>query len=237
MRSIQRSSKRAVTAPPDDSRILDWFGEDYERVFCVLHPFTQALPGAEHLVGMEDGPSRDDLEKLRPVCWRDVMKRLGLVDLGKLHGLLLAVTRAVRPDDESQTRALARRLRSEELHIPSHGSFSPFLLDSFLASFGDLGFRVVQVCDEFGDRRSAHVISDLLDRKYPTVGEAHPSLIAPDCSLLYCVQWDAFYTFLCGEGEVLETIVDRYSLEGFFCDESTRVYWHHLPGDREESSS
>lgn len=212
--------------PGQNAGVLDWFGRFYESVYCILHPFLRFDLSVVEKLRDQDELSKSDIETwVRPVTWSRVLELTGFPGLSSLNQILLSSIGAVRERRREEVRRLHDILRPQGIHDPDEGDFSPLQLDDFLRSLRDLGHLDVYVGDEFAHRWALYEIGELLRKKYPYAGEAHPTLYPPDMSVLYCVHWDSFYTFFAGSRSSVERVVADYAFEGFFAEADTRVYW------------
>lgn len=230
MSRISTKLPRAITAPPSSVPILTWYKGIHDTAFCILHPFTRVEPGYEALFGEDRDddvdPTREDLKRhSRPVSWVDVCRLSGIKEIGQLNRLLLDWIGALGAHNEPGVEELLSILELHHLLPPDEGDFSPHLLDDFLRSIADQGYEEVVVGDEFGAEETRWRIRELLLSRFPFVEPAHPTLYPVDESMLYAVHWDSFFTVLAGDPDRVQSIVRAYRLEGFFCDDTTEVFW------------
>jgi len=82
------------------------------------------------------------------------------------------------------------------------------------------------VADEFGFERKLHYVQDVIDKNGEVeLATAHENWYTPKNEILYTAHWDSFYTMLCSDKKTVESIVERYKFEGFYCNEKTKIYW------------
>jgi hypothetical protein len=98
------------------------------------------------------------------------------------------------------------------------------VIAAVLGIFQELGHNWVWVGDEFCTEGKLHWIEDLKSEGKPTIS-GPCNVFAPDKSLLWTVQWDSHFSFLCSSRTNLEKTNAPSRLEGFFCEPSTEVYW------------
>lgn len=220
---MARDPRRA--APPDGEKVLDWYGESFDAVFCVLHPFIRVSPENAAVFLRDDGPTRSQVSTLAaPVSWKSVVdassKTKGYLEL---DCLLRQIKGVLREADYSELDELRCLFDKDGLLLPEKGGFSPLQLDTFLAVFNQRCSGRVIVGDEFGLSERMESADSLLSLDYPVVGEAHPVLFPADHSILVATHWDSFHTFYCGNRDWIEDDVQVFGLEGFFCDRNTKV--------------
>jgi hypothetical protein len=216
-----------LTAPPDNEEVLSWWGNSFETVFCMLHPFFFVEPQNKWIFQNENGVTRDQLSRLfTAVTWKNIVKMADLSGIGELNKLLLQSVGSVSKNNPEINEHFDRVLLDKNIRQPEEGAMSELLLDDILSSFKLFDSTHVYVADEFGLRITKYEIDELLSREHFIIGEAHPSIISEDLALLYCVHWDSFSTFLCGSFNIVSEILAKYDFEGFFADEETRVYWN-----------
>lgn len=176
----------------------------------------------------EDGRSRVEVHDFaRRVSWQHVVNLARLKDLCHLNRLLCESISAYRKGfmDRQELAALHRVLDERSILLPEEGDIPYVLLDDILGLFQGLGFSELLVGDEFGQCARETSIHDLLALPYPVLPEHHPRLLALDLSILVTVHWDLFYTIMCGPRDLLRDFAQRHRIEGFFCNEETRVHW------------
>jgi hypothetical protein len=219
-----------LTPPTKDVLIKEWFEGHYETVYLILHPVLKIDPKHREIWSENRRPSREELRSwVRPWNWGTVVELAGLAHRGELNRLFLMSIGAIRKTQPEALDHLTRTMAEKHLVIPDEGDFPGVLLDDYLASFLDLGHRRVSVGNELGTQQAVHDVAELASKAYPYVGEAHPTLYSEDRSVLYCVHWDSFYTFLCGAREPIQRMVSKYAFEGFYAGPDTKVYWYEEP--------
>jgi hypothetical protein len=74
MKQIDLESFRLI-APPDNKRLLSWWGDYFEAVFCMLHLFFLVDPQSKWIFKNENGITRYQASSLvTAVSWKDVVK-------------------------------------------------------------------------------------------------------------------------------------------------------------------
>jgi len=216
-----------ATAPPEDTSILEHYAGTFEAVYILLHPFIDASEVGTEQFKPGTYPNRQFIAKnCRAVSWAEIIERTGLsaiaaVDVGlrtSIHGL----------KDECSNREYAAKIESlvesSKILSPDEGCFSDLLHDRVLSSIQSLGYEWAWVGDEFGTERKLYWIDDLKNQESgPTVG--HCNVFTPDKALLWTAHWDSHFSFLCSSERNLSAIQEAYHFEGFFCDQTTEVYW------------
>ena len=112
------------------------------------------------------------------------------------------------------------------LIIPGEGCFSEAHKIDMLRSLLNAGYPHMFVADEFGFERKLHYVQDVIDKNGEVeLATAHENWYTPKNEILYTAHWDSFYTMLCSDKKTVESIVERYKFEGFYCNEKTKIYW------------
>lgn len=226
-------SQRILPAPdvyatcPSDGRVLEYYADAFEAVFVCFNPFIKPVHVPSERFRPESYPDRTELLTLcEPVTWRETMELAGLrsfaaVDLALKAQILAVRQECMREEYAQQLEALYGR---GIVMPPVEGEHSPFLCETALSMFQELGHDWVWVGDEFCTERKLHWIGDMMSAENsPIVGCVN--IFTPDKSLLWTVHWDSHFTFLCGSRAELERLKLSERLEGFFCTPSTQVYW------------
>lgn len=230
MEQAHKVPDRARTVPGNNEPVLDWFAGVFESVYAVLSPFLRVDKAHRELfTESDDGPTRAQLSGLAEVVsWSEVVSLLALEGICELNLFLLHGIGAARSVPSLRYSQYSEGLEALGLLEPCEGDFPAVLVDSFFLALQQLGYSDAIVGDEFGKLEDQKPIEKWLQRTYPWVGPAHPTLRAPDGKVLFGVHWDSFFTFLCGSRTSLEALVDGLAFEGFFFEPRQRARWHVL---------
>jgi hypothetical protein len=181
----------------------------------------------------------DELAKRRGLTlpWSEVGKATDLANPAMLNVALLTGIGALRAEFEDQAGAerLTNYCASQQIFLPTEGQFQAVMEQSLGKLFADAGIDRVEAADQFDE--DAHPIElDLLQSQQPWCSlEGIPNrsgrLFAEDRSLLVVVDWDSFFTLICGKAERLQHIDLTNLFEGFWCGPgTTHDWWRHATG-------
>jgi hypothetical protein len=217
----------SLTYPPYDAPLAEAYGGRFESVYIILHPFvsvpeelswkaTKTYPG--------DGVI---LSKTGKFKWSSMATQTGLQTCAKLNQALLTSIRSIDNElcDFEASSALQTALTSGSVWMPTEGRFEPLLRADFLHAFEFAGKeRLIHVPESPRDEPVEEFdIARLRSGEEPFPNRG--SLVAPDGSFLFTVDWDSFFTLFYGPREFVSEVVRRRELEGFFANPKTDHFW------------
>jgi hypothetical protein len=216
---------------PLDGRILEYYSGTFEAVYISLNPFLK--PNSIEKTEFKPGtyPNRTSIvTNCEPVSWSEVAQLAKLPSLAAVDIGLRTLIRGLKKELENQSYAAAIDALYDTHSIlpPIEGVFSDLLHDKILESIHGLGYEWLWVGDEFCTERKLHWIEDLKNQD-DGLTRGRFNVFTPDKQLLWTSHWDSHFSFLCSSHENLTAIQNRINLEGFFCTQSTEVYWSVLP--------
>lgn len=210
---------------PEDRPILDFYEDQFEAVFVLLHPFIRPTSIDQKLFYPGTYPSKTEiLASCVGVSWDEVMKKTDLsnlaeVDIGLRTGILGLL-------DEFKNEAFASEIErveaDEGIVRPNQGQFPDLLENQMLSCLQSIGYDWIWVGDEFCTERKLEWIEDL---KVKQAFPCHGNLFTPDHAILITTHWDSHFSFLCSHRSRIEQILRHCPFEGFSCDDRTEVYW------------
>lgn len=210
---------------PYDEKILDFYKGQFDSVFVLLHPFFYPRKSNIDRVFPEHCPSKlEIIETCESVSWKRIIELTELssfaqIDVGlrtSIHGLKKEIA------NEDYASRLIELTEKENIIRPSEGQLPPLLENRIFEAIKVLGHEWLWVGDEFGTERKLHWIDDLIKNDLIPV---HGCVFTHDHSLLVTTHWDSHCSFLCSSKETIEKILQLEDFEGFYCTESTEVYW------------
>jgi hypothetical protein len=194
-----------------DMPILAFYEGYFDCVYIILHPFYK-----------EDNST--DL-----ITWKEFIELAGFKDRIQLDLALRNLIRGLSAkwENEEDVVILKQTCKEHHLHIPSEGEFQEALTTSILKSLQDEGHHYLYISDELGFERKVAYIQDVIDD--PNNAEfqigGHDSWYTIKNEILYTVHWDSYFTLLCSDRATVERILAKHPYEGFYCDETTEIYW------------
>ncbi len=218
---------------PLDGKVLAFYAGTFEAVYVSLNPFI--LPIGLNKDEFKPGtyPNRAQIvANCRPVSWAEVTRLTGLPSFAAVDIALRTGIGGLKKKFENVAYATAvdRLTETHGILPPLEGYFSDLLLDRVLAGVQALGYEWLWVGDEFCTERKLHWIEDLKNQDQDqglTAGRFN--VFTPDKELLWTIHWDSHFSFLYSSRDKLITLQQSSGLEGFFCTETTEVYWSVLP--------
>lgn len=213
--------------PPYNAPLMDAYDHSFESVYVILHPFV-SVPAHLAWKATRQYPSDEQILSQGAKCsWADVAMQTGLGTCAKLSQALLTSTRSVVDElcDFKAGDTLQKFLESESIWMPGSGAFEPLLQMDFLEAFRAAGHQELIFVPEFPgvDPFQQFNISRLMSREDAFPGRG--TLVAPDASFLFTVDWDSYFTLLYGPQALLADVARQQKLEGFFTTPTTEHAW------------
>lgn len=213
--------------PSYQSPLVEAFGGRFEAVYVMLHPFIR-MPDAfswrvtNHYP--DDGEIRDYGEKC---SWAEVAAKTGMGACARLNQALLTSIGAIDEHlaDYGARDKLQAFLQGSSVWMPVEGRFEPLLYADLLHAFARAELDRVVYVPEFPQKDPVQALSvaELEGRTIPL--PTGGSLVAPDESFLFTVDWDSFFTLFYGPRTLVEKIVREREIEGFFAAPTTEHAW------------
>jgi Protein of unknown function (DUF2711) len=216
-----------LTYPPYDAPLMEAYNGRFESVYVILHPFIR-VPKDLVWKATKQYPSDEQiLAAGTKYTWAHVASETGLSTCARLNHALLTSIASIVDDlcDYPARDALLRFVQSESVFMPGEGRFEPLLQMDFLDTFEAAGQKELIFVPEFPaiDPVQRLNVANLKSRELPFPSRG--SLVAPDASFLFTVDWDSFFTLFYGPREFLTEVVRRRNLEGFFATPTTEHFW------------
>ena len=193
----------------------------------MLHPFVR-VPC--HLAWSATQRYPDDAEIASvgtKVRWTEVAAHIGLPNCAQVNRALLTSIGSLDPHlaDFHGRNALQRYLQAEPVWMPVEGQFPTLLQADLLGAFAAARASELIFVPEFP--RAEPVQTLALDGlrsgaiPYPQSG----TLLAPDGSFLFTVDWDSFFSLFYGKRAFISKVARALNLEGFFATPNTEHAW------------
>jgi hypothetical protein len=213
--------------PPYDAPLVEAYGNRFESVFVILHPFVR-VPDQLAWKTTKQYPTDEQILSLGEKSpWAHVAAKTGLHDCAKLNQALLTSIGAIKKEfcDYPARDILKNFLESESVWMPNEGQFETLLQLDFLDAFEAADQQELIFVPEFPD---VHLIRQLNLPKLRTREDSFPScgtLTDRDASFLFTVDWDSFFTLFYGPREFISEVVRKQNLDGFFATPTTEHNW------------
>ena len=215
------------TYPPYGTPLVEAYGSRFEAAYVLFHPFIRVPDDLSWKTTKQYPTDMQAAEQGLPFLWSEVAAATGLRSCAELNAALLTSTGAL-PDylrDVPARDALQSFLQSNPVWMPSEGRFEPLLQPAIAAALHSAGFDELVFIPEMPQSEPIQriALADLKGRNlpFPSCG----TLIAPDASFLFTVDWDSFFTLFYGPRAFVRQIVCQHALEGFVPGPFTDHAW------------
>ncbi len=215
------------TYPAYSIPLVDAYNALFESVFIVLHPFIR-VPSSLAWSTTQSYPSDAEILAHGSKCaWSDLVAHTGLSSCAQINQALLTSIGSLQDHlaDPAAFGKLQGILQSHPIWMPTEGRFEPLLQSDILQVFTASGADELIFVPEFphADPVTALPIAGLRSGAvpFPTRG----TLLAPDHSFLFTVDWDSFFTLFYGPRSFIAGVAAALDLEGFFATPNTEHAW------------
>jgi hypothetical protein len=215
------------TYPSLSEPLVEAYGGFFECVFVVLHPFVR-VPAELAWSATHRYPSDAEIAaRGEKIAWTEVAAATGLKSCARVNQALLTSIGSLTDHlaDPSGRDELKHFLESQPIWMPTEGRFEPLLQPDFLHAFAAAGAEQLIFVPEFlnSDPVMRLPLADIYGGRipFPTRG----SLLAPDHSFLFTVDWDSFFTLFYGTRSFVARVAAGLNLEGFFATANTEHAW------------
>ena len=206
---------------------MEAYGGAFECAFVVLHPFVR-VPAELAWSATQRYPSDDEIAaRGEKVSWTEVGAQTGLKSCARVSQALLTSIGSLTDHlaDPAGRDALKDFLASQPIWMPTEGRFEPLLQPDFLHIFAEAGADELIFVPEFpnADPVARLPLASLREGAIPF--PARGTLLAPDHSFLFTVDWDSFFTLFYGPRSFVTRVAAGLNLEGFFATANTEHAW------------
>ena len=215
------------TYPPHSLPLLEAFGGVFESVLIVLHPFVR-VPASLAWSATHHYPSDAQIfahGTKHP--WSEIATDTGLGSCARINQALLTSIGSLPAHlaDPAARNSLQSFLQSQPIWMPVEGRFEPLLHADLLHAFTAAGADDLIFVSEFPNT-SPFVTLPIADLRSGSVPfPARGTLLAPDHSFLFTVDWDSFFTLFYGPRAFVSRVAASLNLEGFFAAPTTEHAW------------
>lgn len=213
--------------PSREIPLVEAYGGRFEAVFILLHPFIEVPEQFAWRVTRRYPADVEIASQGSRYAWTEVGRQTGLTSCARLNLALLTASGSVTGDlaDPTAQNLLQHFLQSQPVWMPTEGRFEPLLHADLLHVFEAAGCAELVHVPEFLNADPVVQLSlDLLRRSaisFPDGG----TLLAPDASFLFTVDWESFFTLFYGPRDFLAQQAGQSNLEGFFATPNTDHAW------------
>jgi hypothetical protein len=206
---------------------MEAYGGLFESCFVVLHPFVR-VPAQMAWAATSQYPTDEQVLTAGAKCtWGEVAAGTGLRACARVNQALLTSIGAIANElsDPAACNAMRKYLEANPVWMPVEGRFEPLLQADFLDAFDAAGQDEAVFVPEFGDAEGIRRIETAHLRSGAEVFPERGTLVAPDSSFLFTVDWDSFFTLFYGPRRFVGEVVRRHNLEGFSANLTTDHFW------------
>ncbi len=215
------------TYPSTSEPLRSAYDGRFECVFVALHPFVR-VPAEMAWSATHEYPADAAIAaRGAKTAWMEMAGKTGLGSCARVNRALLTSIGSLSSHfaDPEGCRQLQDFLAAQPVWMPVEGRFEPLLQPDFLHVFGAAGAEELLFVPEFP--HSDPVVRLPLDglRSGALPFPARGTLLAPDASFLFTVEWDSFFTLFYGARSFVARVAAALGLEGFFAAPATEHNW------------
>ena len=215
------------TYPAYGVPLVEAYSGRFESAFILLHPFVHVPPFLSWSATGQYPNDAQIIAQATKYTWAQVSAQSGLASCARINQALLTSIGSLADHlaDPDASGTLQKFLENHPVWMPTEGRFEPLLQSNILQVFSDAGADELTLVPEFphSDPVVNLPIADLKTGAipFPTCG----TLLAPDASFLFTVDWDSFFTLFYGPRTFLARAAQSLNLEGFFATPNTDHAW------------
>jgi hypothetical protein len=215
------------TYPPYSIPLVEAYGGLFESVFVVLHPFVRVPPSLAWSATHQYPADAQILMQGIKVPWAEAAAETGLANCARVHQALLTSIGSLSDPlaDPAGRDALKPFLESQPVWMPVEGRFEPLLQADFLYAFAAARATELIFVPEFPQSDPVATLPIASLRSGAVSFPSRGTLLAPDHSFLFTVDWDSFFTLFYGSRAFITRVAAALDLEGFFASPNTEHAW------------
>jgi len=208
---------------------VEAYGGAFECVFVALHPFVR-VPAELGWSATRQYPGDGEIAaRGAKVAWMEVAAAAGLQSCARVNQALLTSIGSLDDylADAAGRDKLKGFLESEPIWMPVEGRFEPLLQADLLHVFAEAGADELIFVPEFPHSEPVTRLPLAGLRSGSVAFPARGTLLAPDHSFLFTVDWDSFFTLFYGARSFVARVAAALDLEGFFATPNTEHAWYN----------
>lgn len=217
---------RYAVCAPEGMPVKEFYKGVFEEVFVFFHPFIKPKTSAYDLFDPASDTNRSEIRKnCEAVAWKQFLTLAGIDSYKQLDIGLRTSISGLREEyqDVRMAELIHKTCRENEMSAPSEGCFPEIIMNELLEALKTLGHEWLWFGDEFCTERKLMYIDELArDNNLLDQGK---NLFTHDNGILITTHWDSHFSFLCSDKKTVEQLVRVSGLEGFYCNEQTKIYW------------
>jgi hypothetical protein len=213
--------------PSCDMPLVEAYGGRFESAFVVLHPFVHVPQALAWSITRRYPDDTLIANYGTKYTWTEVIAQTGLANCARLSQALLTAIGSLDHHlaDPPSRDVLRSFLETQPVWMPVEGCFPALLRSDFLQAFTTAGATELIHVPEFphSDPVTTLLLQDLRSGVVPFPSGG--TLLAPDASFLFTVDWDSFFTLFYGSRAFVSSVAASLDLEGFFAFPTTEHAW------------
>ena len=215
------------TYPPYSVPLVEAYGGLFESVFVLLHPFVRVPQSLAWSATRQYPADAQILERGGKYPWSEVAARTHLSSCARINQALLTSIGSLADPlaDPAASGALQTFLQSQPIWMPVEGRFEPLLRLDILRVFAQAATPELIFVPEFPNSNPVVTLPIASLRNGSIPFPARGTLLAPDHSFLFTVDWDSFFTPFYGSCAFIARVASALNLEGFFATPNTEHAW------------
>jgi hypothetical protein len=215
------------TYPAYGVPLIEAYGGSFESAFIVLHPFVNVPENLSWSVTGEYPSDAHIIALGKKYSWGQVSAQTGLTSCARINQALLTSIGSLAGHlaDPQASDTLQSFLENQPVWMPTEGRFEPLLQSDILQVFAHANVDELIFVPEFpqSDPVVRLSVSGLRAGEIPLPNCG--TLLDPDASFLFTVDWDSFFTLFYGRRAFIARAAKSLNLEGLFVTANTDHAW------------
>lgn len=215
------------TYPTYGVPLVEAYDGRFESAFILLHPFVRVPQNMSWHITRHYPEDEQIIAQGKKYPWAEVSAQTGLTSCARINQALLTSIGSLADHlaDAHASDTLQSFLENEPVWMPTEGRFEPLLQSDILQIFSQAEVDELIFVPEFPQAEPVVRLSVSGIRTgeipFPKCG----TLLAPDVSFLFTVDWDSFFTLFYGPRTFIARAAQSLNLEGFFATPNTDHAW------------
>ncbi len=217
------------TYPPYTDPLVEAYSGLFEAVFIVLHPFVRVPESLSWSATHQYPADADILAQGAKFPWAEIAARANLSSCARINQALLTSIGSLEDHvaDPAARDTLQSFLQSQPVWMPVEGRFEPLLRADFLHAFSTAGAEELLFIPEFPNTDPVVRLPIAALRTGAVPFPSRGTLLAPDHSFLFTVDWDSFFTLFYSSRAFITRVAAARNIEGFFATPNTEHAWYN----------
>ncbi len=199
----------------------------FESAFILLHPFIRVPDSLSWRATHHYPDDQQIVEQGTKFAWAQISAQTCLASCARINQALLTSIGSLTDHlaDPQASNALQFFLENQPVWMPTEGRFEPLLRSDLLQIFAQAGSDEIILIPEFPQSNPVQRLSIAGISSGTIPFPKSGTLLAPDASFLFTVDWDSFFTLFYGPRAFIARAAQSLALEGFFATPNTDHAW------------